>query len=711
MKEKRENKKLNNTIITLIIEVLYIIVIELLFRNIFGNPILDWATVRIVASSFLIGGVLTLITVAWKPVFRNILLCIVDLFMAVYAWVQLGFFDFLGAFISLGSAEQGTKVTDYIGDFLVSINTKDYLLFIPFIIILFYFILERYILKSRFNTKVDFNRPITYVCIVVYFVLFSFIFYSSIEAPFMQNKYQTVSNKELYRFASNPAVAIKNYGTNVFLMLDIKGAITKPEIELDGTISSDNKVVVPTIKKPKNDYTRVVEDDNIWRSVASEETNKKFVQLNNYFLTREITEKNSHTGIFKGKNLIFVMLESVALSVFDEQYSEYYPTLYKMYTEGISGINNYSPKNNCATGESEMTSHLSLYSMPTTCTVNTYKNNTYPEAILNVFKNNGYYTSSYHDYTDQYYYRHTFEPNFGANKFYGVDDLKMSWKWEYKEWPSDVTFVKKTLPKFIDEDKFASYMITVTSHAPYMYSSEWGDEYLSLFKGLKVDTATKRYLSKIKIVDLALEEMLKELEEKGKLEDTVIVLFGDHYPYALSQKEFQSISSYKVDVNQEIDRTPFIIYNSGTTPETITKITTPLDYTPTLLNLFGIDYDPRVYLGHDVFSNYESFAVFPDNSWLTSMGFYNAAKQEFKPSSEENVATDEYVLNMNKQVSELRNISSLAIKNNYFKDLYAKIDKKKKELEEKKKAEELKKQQELQDQQENNENNTTKENN
>lgn len=691
MEEKREKRRINNTIVTLLIESLYIIIIEVMFKIIFGNQVLDWSMVRICASSFLISGVLTLITVGFRPVLRKVLLSIVNLFIAVYAWIQLGFMDFLGTFMSLGSAEQGTKVTDFIGDFLVSINVKDYLLIIPFVLVLLYFIFEKKILKDGYNSKLDVNNKFTYIGTILYFVVFAFIFYASIDVPFMQNKYQTVSNKELYRNASNPSTAIKNYGTNVFLILDIKTAITKPEDMLTSDITP---VDTTPIKTTKTDYTREV-DDEVWRIVASEETDKTMIQLNNYFLSREITDKNSHTGIFKDKNLIFVMLESVSFNVLDEQYKDYFPTLYKMQTEGISALNNYSPKNNCATGESEMTSQISLYSMPTTCTVNTYKNNNYPEAIMNIFKNSGYYTSSYHDYTDQYYYRHTIEPNLGSTKFYGVDDLKMAWKWEYKEWPSDVTFVKKALPKFIDQEKFASYMITVTSHAPYMYSSEWGDANIKLFKDLKVDTTTKRYLSKVKVVDDALAEMLKELEDAGKLDDTVIVLFGDHYPYALSQKEFQSIASYDTSINQEMDRTPFIIYNSKTQAEAITKITTPLDFAPTLLNLFGLDYDPRLYLGHDVFSNYESYAVFPDNSWLTSMGFYSASKQEFRNSSDV-IPDDDYIVNMNKKVSELRNMSSLAIKKNYMKKLSDKIDKKKKDIEEeKKKEEELKKQQEL----------------
>ena len=287
-----------------------------------------------------------------------------------------------------------------------------------------------------------------------------------------------------------------------------------------------------------------------------------------------------------------------------------------------------------------------------------------------MLQKNNYYTSSYHDYTDQYYYRTTYEPNFGAMNYYGVTELGMKYNPIYKEWPSDLTFMEQALPQYINKDKFASYMITVTSHAPYMYSSEWGDEYLSLFDDLELDKTTKRYLSKIKVVDTALEYLINQLEEQGKLDDTVLVLFGDHYPYALSDSQYQSIADYDISINQEVDRTPFIIYNSETEGFEITKYTSPLDYTPTLLNLFGIEYDPRLYLGNDVFSDYKDFVLFPDNSWQSADGFYSATKGDFTSSTDATTITDEQIIELNNEVNTLRNMSALAIKKNYFDYLF-----------------------------------------
>lgn len=681
-REKREllqsKKGIHKFWTTLILETLYIFVVEMLFKIIFKSFSFDYTVLRIFLSSCILGIIITLITTNLKVVPRRIVLILFNFLVAFYTWLQMGFMDFLGTFISMGSAEQGTKITAYIGDFLLSINWKTYMILIPFILSIIYFVLERRITKDGFLKKYNFKNVTNDVIVVASLLILAGCFYATISVKFMQNKYQTISNKSLFKYPSNPSIAIKNYGTSVYFLLDLKGTIKGGVEEVYATNTSRGKDIVK-----QEDLKREI-DDTVWESIIENEEDSSYSTLHNYFINRDITDKNEYTGKFKGKNLIVVMLESVSFTVFGDEYKEYYPTLYKLQNEGISAVNNFSAKNNCATGESEMTSEISLYSIETTCTVNTYRKNVYPEALMSMMRNNGYYTSAYHDYTDQYYYRSTFEYNFGNNRYYGVEDLGMEYNPIYKEWPSDVTFMKQALPKFIKEDKFASFMITVTSHSPYMYSSEFGDKYLSMFEDLDIPQNAKRYLSKVKEVDKALEYLLDTLDEEGKLEDTVIVLFGDHYPYALSDKEFASIATYDIEEAQNIDRTPFIIYNKGTEAEKIRKYTSPLDIAPTVLNLFGINYDPRYYLGHDVFSHYNDYVVFPDNSWQNGYGFYSASKGEFFVDKDANrELTDEEIIENNNEINDMRNMSGLAIKKDYFNYLFDTFKSEKKKLKEK----------------------------
>ncbi len=642
-------------------ETIYIFLVEVLVKALLGNFAFDYTLLRIFFSTSLISFVISVITTNLPLKLRRALLIIFNFFVVFYAWLQLGFMNFLGAFISLGNAEQGTKVVDYISEFLYSFTPILHLIYIPFILSILYIVFERHITRDGFVKKVPFGNILVDIAGIVYMALLCFGFYVTLNVDFMQSKFQTVSNMDLFKYPSSPSLAIKNFGTTVYFVLDVKGTIFGAQ---DTSID-----YVPSTSDKKDEPKSREIDDEAWENLIKIEDNDTMNTLNKYFINRPISEKNDYTGKFEGKNLIMIMMESVSEVVFQDRFSEYFPTLHKLYTEGMTGVNNYSPKNNCATGESELTSQIGLYTIETTCTINTYKNNEYKQSLMYTLRNNGYYTSSYHDYTDLYYSRSKIEYKLGSYKYYGVEDLGMDHSNIYREWPSDVDFVQHAVPKFINQNKFASYMITVSSHMPYIYASKYGDMYKKDFDDLELSTAAKRYLSKIKVVDMAMEELLKELEDAGKLDDTVLVIFGDHYPYGLSSKDYQSLADFDVSLNQEVDRTPFIIYNSETTGEKITKVTTPLDYTPTLLNLFGIEFDPRYYLGHDIFSDYTDYAVFPDNSWQSEFGFYDASKTEFYPK-DGSTYNDQDVIDINNEISEMRNMSALAIKKNYFEYLF-----------------------------------------
>ena len=276
----------------------------------------------------------------------------------------------------------------------------------------------------------------------------------------------------------------------------------------------------------------------------------------------------------------------------------------------------------------------SLFTINNTCTANTYASNKYFEAAYNIFNNAGYYTSSYHDYTQQYYRRNKIHTNLGSQKYYGVTDLDIPYSEKYEEWPSDVELFKQSQKYYMDKDKFFSYFATVTPHQTYHVSSEMGDKYTYLWDDTDYSMRLKRYLSKLKTLDEALAELLHELEESGKLEDTVIALFGDHFPYGLQDKDInQYLESNGADYtvnrnstkNKDVDRTPMIIYNAGMEPVVVEEYTSVIDLLPTLLNMFNMDYDPRLYLGHDIFSDdYTSRVVFADGSWQDELGFYYA---------------------------------------------------------------------------------------
>lgn len=654
---------------------LYIFLLEVVVKINTDNSIIDWSTLRIFVSSVIIGILLGLFMSLFKGKASKIIGTIITLLLSIYTWAEINLFNYLGFFMGVGNAEQGTKIVDYIKDYIQSAKTISLLVLVPFVFYIIYiWFLDSFLTRKKLDrTTVFVFKRDTFgrkslslgTCVLVLGCL-SILYYLSLDAAFMQNKLQSIKNTSLIKTSDNSNLSVSQFGVFTYALSDL--AITAFNIEEDDVIIIANN---DKEEEEVTDYTRTI-DDTAWKMLIENETNSTNNKLNNYFINRDITDKNDYTGIFEGKNLIVVLMESVNMISINEKE---FPTLYKIYNEGISFRNNYSPRNNCSTGNNEMTVMTSLFTINNTCTANKYKNNVYPEAIFNIFNNAGYNTTSYHDYSEAYYYRRTIHPNMGSMKYYNVSDLGIKWSSKYEEWPSDVDLIEKAVPKFIDEEHFLAFLISVTTHQPYTVDSENGNKNLSDFKDYKYSKAVKRYMSKMKELDKAMELLLQKLEEAGKLENTVIALFADHYPYGLSTSQINEVLDYDVTVNKEVDRTPMVIYNAGMESKQITKYTSIIDLLPTLLNMFNLDYDPRLYLGTDIMSDNYGRTVFADGSWQDGRGYYSATNGKFKVIDGQEPYTNEELMQINNEIITRQKMSALAIKNNYFKYLNNGINK------------------------------------
>ncbi len=659
---------------------------EVIFRGIMHYDIWSYATLRIFLGLNIIIIPLTIIISFVPKILERILVFIIGLLISGYALIQVGFYYYLGVYISLGTSSQAGAVKDYIGDYLKSIKLSYLTILLPLLIIIIAYGLEIYfgiknekklskelgvynysdkktykkVIKNHIKTDKKSIIPwIERGALLLLGILSVLFFRYTITAKKMQNELQLESNESLFKNPSNPNIAVNQYGTSVFFLLDVKVSI-KPVETGSGEIF---------INKPNNnliitDYSRII-DDTAWNTLNENTTNKNYQILNEYFSTREITPKNSYTGLFKDKNAIFIMMESVNTLFIDQ---EKFPTLYKLYSEGYAWENAYSPRNACSTGNNEMAGLVSLYTIYRSCTYNNYKNNTYFESIFNLFNNAGYNTTSYHNYTDQYYYRNIIHPKMGSGKFYDVNALNIKYNSVYQEWPSDILLMDKAADVFLSDTSkpFMAWITTVTSHQPYTVASEFGNKYVDLYNDTGYPIALKRYLSKLHELDLALKELLLRLEQAGELNDTVLILYADHYPYGLNDTTLQKAFDYDITKNYEIDRTPFIIYNAEVKGSISKNLTSYMNIVPTTANLFDLNYDPRYYMGQDLFS--ETFVnrlVFADGSWQTDRAFYNATTGNIKYYGDLQYTSEE-IISTNQTVKGMMKMSSLAITSNYF---------------------------------------------
>ncbi len=641
--------------------------IEIMFRILEGMPIFDWAVFRIFLSCNIISLLLSILTSFVKEKVGRILSILVLFIITIYTILQAGFDNFLGVYISLGTSSQLGAVKEYIGDYFASFDAVFWTMLIPFVLYCVYKIrFEKKVFKNYYMEETSAfqkrrNRKCVYAFVITALVLAG-IYNLTLSLDFMQNALQLESTKSLFKKPENPNISVNQFGTSVFGLLDVKTTLFKTKEDETLLFNDTNE------EQEITDNSRVI-DDTAWNLLASETTDANYKTLNSYFMNRTITDKNDYTGMFEGKNLIMIMMESVG-EIFINP--EYYPTFYKMYTEGFSFSNNYSPRNSCATGNNEMSGMISLFSIYRTCTANKYQNNKYNESIFGLFNDAGYNTSSFHNYTETYYYRSTIHKNMGSGAYYGVQDLNIPFTWEYKEWPSDILLMEEAMKRIDTTQPFMTWFTTVTSHQPYYVSSEYGDKYLSLFKDTNYSTGTKRYMSKLVELDKALARLLELLEEKGVLDDTVIVLFGDHYPYGLHDNDVASVLPHALERNN-IEKTPFVIYNSEMEGKNFTQYTSYMNIVPTVANLFNLNYDPRLYVGEDILnpeyaSTYKNRVIFADGSWETSIGSYDATNGKMTYFGDQTY-TNEEIIAYNKEINNMIKMSNLAITSNYFEYL------------------------------------------
>ncbi|MBQ6841208.1 MAG: sulfatase-like hydrolase/transferase [Bacilli bacterium] len=646
----------------------FLLMTEILFRLVSGGSIFNFSFFRVfillnIVSLFL-GYLTSLVKFKYTRIFNSLIVLVAS----VYSWLQLGFYNFLGVYISLNTSSQFGAVKDYIVDFLHSMKPLYLVTFIPFVLIVGFYILIANTRKKdthfRLKRRYTYGSQINFISVALILILLCGAFEYTLHDKFLEDSYQVMSNEDLFKTASNPGLCVKEFGVLSYGLIDVKTKVVGVDEEnlIYYEHEGDNSEV---------DSSREFDDTN-WETIISEEKNKTYNNLNNYYINAQITDKNEMTGLFEDKNLIVIMMESVNDVILNE---EYFPNFYKLATEGWYFENNYSPRNSCATGNNEFSAMTGLYSIYNSCTSNIYLNNTYSTSIFNLFNNAGYYTNSLHNFTEAYYYRSTIHKNMGSKAYYGVQDLKIPFYTYYGGWASDEDLMNQYLnivDTYEQDTPFMSFITTVTSHQPYSNSSPYGDMYLDMTEGIGYSKTLRRYMSKLKVLDNSLGILLEGLEQRGILDDTVIVLFGDHYPYGIPLNILNEVLDRDLN-NYENEKVPLVIYNSDTEAKQYDTYTSYLNLTPTIANLFNLDFDPRLYAGVDIFSKqYDNIVAFADSSWKNDKAYYNASTGEITYYTDFTY-TDEEIKNINSLIYAKMNSSSMSIKNNYFNYLENKL--------------------------------------
>ena len=463
--------------------------------------------------------------------------------------------------------------------------------------------------------------------------------------------------------------AVRAFGVNMGMTLDaLKGGEAEtatgdffleeePE-DFDVPAQTTPAETTPEETVPEETEPIVYEDNVIaaldFGALAENTRNSRVAKIHKYVNSVTPTKQNQYTGLFAGKNLIMIAAEGFAAEVIDPELT---PTLYRLANEGIKFHDYYQPMWGGSTSSGEFSILTGL--VPSGGT-NSVKEALQQDLFITMGKQlqkQNYTSIAYHNHLASFYDRNKTHVNFGYDKFIargngmeeGVKDV----------WPeSDLEMFEFTVPQYIDKQPFSIYYMTVSGHCRYDFAgNRMSKKNQAAVEHLDASEVIKAYMACNLELEYGLRHLVEQLEAAGIADDTVIVLSADHYPYGLEEWSankpyINELYGYKYSNDLERDHNALIIW-SGCLEDMDLEVAEPtysLDIVPTLSNLFGLEYDSRLLVGRDVFSDAEAIVLTQNASWKTVKGVYNADKKKFTPA--EGVEVEEgYVDRINKIVS------------------------------------------------------------
>ncbi len=402
---------------------------------------------------------------------------------------------------------------------------------------------------------------------------------------------------------------------------------------------------------------------------------------------------NKYTNIYEGKNILAIHAESIQKWLINTSINgvPITPTLNKLTSEGMYFSNYYSQESVGTSSDTEFTFNTSLLPASSGTVFVSYWDRNYAYTTQKLLKEKGYYTFSMHGNNCSMWNRNTMYKSLGYDHFYCYTDayqidevigIGLSDKSFFKQSKDIITDIHKQY------DKFYGTLIMLTNHTPWADISEHSDYDVTMhYKDPTTGeektapylegTTMGDYIKSANYADAALGELINGLDESGILDDTVIVIYGDHdaklkkseyvtyYNYdpvtqSIKDKEaedYVDVDYYSYELNRSV---PFIIWTKEKTYSFEEKeVMGMYDAQPTLGNMFNF-YNPYA-LGQDIFNTTENVVIFPNGNWLTNKMYYNSQKDEGLALTLSEPVSSDYITKYNKMAAEEVSVSDKII--------------------------------------------------
>lgn len=510
------------------------------------------------------------------------------------------------------------------------------------------------------------NRLIVVCCIVI----FQFTGIATIHSGGKESH----SAYDLYYNSNLPILSVERFGILTAMRIDLQRLLVgwSPKVEVpnrSNPVFSHKPIPQrePIVKIPPEKAEPMPKEFNKlgidFDELIANEANEEILNMHRYFTSVEPTAKNEYTGKYKGYNLILITAEGFSPYAVHKDVT---PTLYKLVHEGFQFTNFYTPIWGVSTSDGEYVALNGLIPKSGVWSFRDSGSNLLPFVMGNQLKKQGYKTTAYHNHTYTYYGRDISHPNMGYD-YYGLGnglDVKETWP------ESDLEMIEKTILNYIENEPFHTYYMTVSGHMQYSFMGNFiANKNKQLVKGLPYSEQAKAYLATQIELDRALETLMAELEKKGIADRTLIALSADHYPYGLEKETIDELAGHIVEENFELYKSTFVLYTKGMKPVVVEKPASSLDILPTLSNLLGLEYDSRLLMGSDIFSDTEPLVIFQNQSFITDQGSYNSITHEFT-SDEGEVLGGGYFESILQRVQEKFYYSAKILELDYYRKVF-----------------------------------------
>jgi phosphoglycerol transferase MdoB-like AlkP superfamily enzyme len=393
------------------------------------------------------------------------------------------------------------------------------------------------------------------------------------------------------------------------------------------------------------------------------------------YLSQGESADNDMTGLFEGKDVILVLMESMD----DWMIGEHTPTISRLMSEGINFTQFYTPGyGGIRTFNTEFCINTGSYLSSQGGYAFDYVTNHFDQSLASELTDLGYSAKTFHYNDPAFYSRGEFSPAMGYEEYVYYRDYVSEDAWEDQQYDDTLLFENDGLcDEFFREGQNFNFVITRSAHLSYQYNevlSWWGMKKYPEYWGMTGSEETDCAYLKARLVDDFFTRLLEELEARGRLENTVIIAVTDHYTYGYRHDDgatdYETLMQLSgVDQQLLLERTPCFIWSADIQPMVVEKTMNTADLLPTVLNLLGVRSSYH-YIGCDAFDpNYDGFAPFSDGSWICGNLGYDASEDAlFTLDGTEPVATAEFLAEMHRRVEAFVENNNLILKTDYYKN-------------------------------------------